>query len=176
MEAHEKWSEAKKTLHLFRALVDGGFLSFPDVGRPSSSPASLSARMKETLSGNAANGNANAAGLIRARRQVLKLDLAALARKAELSLSTLRALESGRLVPTDIQPEVFGRVLLTLGVGFEAYLDVHGGSARLGKGRSYRSAALKRRHERRRPGPRAAASGSDWLTRLAEAMRRSTTT
>jgi transcriptional regulator with XRE-family HTH domain len=175
MKANEDRSMAKKTLRLFRALVDDGSLSFPELGPSSSSTETLSARMREALSGNIENDDANAADLLKARRKVLKLEVTALARKAELSLTTLRALESGRLAPTDIQPEVFGRVLLALGVGFEAYLDVHGRSVRPRKGRSNRSAALKRRHERR-PEPRAAAPGSDWLTRLAEALKRPTTT
>lgn len=172
MKADEERSMAKKTLRLFRALVDGGALSFPELGQPQSPTETLSARMREALSGHAANDDANAADLLKARRKVLKLELAALAKKAELSLSTLRALESGRLAPADIQPEIFGRVLLVLGIRFEAYLDVHGRSVQPRKGRSYRSAALKRRHERRGPGPRAAAPRSDWLTRLAEAMKR----
>lgn len=168
---------AKRTEHLFRALIDGAALSFPKLDLEPSAVQNLSARMREMLKEEVARGKADAADLLRARRKLLEMDVAALAGKAELSLSTVRALESGRMIPTDIQPEVFARVLLLLGVGFDAYLDVHGRSIQPKKrGRSYRSAALKRHGEQRGPRTGSAAAGPGWLNRLAEAMRRPITT
>lgn len=157
---------------LFGALIDAGTLSFPKLEEPRALEEPLAIRMREALHGNRSGAAPTAAELVRARRRMLKLDVATVAGKAELSPATVRAIESGRTAPTDLQPEVFAKLLTLLGIGFESYLDVHTRSIRPGRERSHRSAALR---ERRSRSVGSAAIVSGWLTRLAEAMKRSIT-
>lgn len=169
----KRWNRAPvKTEALFGALVDVGALRFPKLELPAHSDiARLSARIERALKSGSGRLPGTAAQLIQARRAALRLEVSQLGERAGMSLRTLSGLESGRIAPVEVQPEAYGKLLITLGIAFEQYVVVHSRSVKPRARGAYRRAALKDRHERSGPTASSGPASHGWLARLAEAMK-----
>lgn len=157
---------------LFGALVDVGALRFPKMEAPSDSDITrLSARVGDALKSSLGGKSGTIAELIRARRAALKLRASQLGERVGISLRTLGGLESGQIAPVEVQPETFGKLLLSLDIAFEEYVVLHGRSVKPKARSAYRRAALKDRREGSGVPFSLAPASRGWLARLAEVMK-----